>query len=294
MPPMPGMHRTYPNTGGSVMLPLRKENLYEPEIMICGGGQMQAINSLCDASCGRIRPTSGNPNWQMTSMPQPRAMVEGVLILDGTVLWINGCQSGAQGFGLATTPALEALIYDPRRDAWTVSGQTTIARLYHSVALMLLDGTVLVAGSNPNEQPLLEDQVDRRNPSQAFPTEYRVEIYTPPYLRGDNASRRPRTVTLSTTELRMNTSFILEFDLQDKELLTLDVILYAGGFVTHSLHMGQVMVYLDPRGWVDVGNGRKRVEVDMPGGIKLAPGPYVLYVVANGVPGIGQFVLLKV
>ena len=31
----------------------------------------------------------------------------------------------------------------------------------------------------------------------------------------------------------------------------------------------------------------------MPEEIKLAPGPYVVYIVANGVPGIGQFVTLR-
>src|ERR1700743_1016243 len=98
MPRMPGMHRTYPNTGGSVMLPLRKGNNYEPEIMICGGGQTQGIGSPCEASCGRLKPMSPNPVWSMTQMPQPRGMVEGILLLDGTVLWINGCQKGEKGF----------------------------------------------------------------------------------------------------------------------------------------------------------------------------------------------------
>ncbi|EXJ78702.1 hypothetical protein A1O1_09104 [Capronia coronata CBS 617.96] len=294
MPTMPGLHRTYPNTGGSVMLPLRIGDNYEPEIMICGGGQVQASDSLCDASCGRLKPTSQKPIWQMTAMPQPRGMVEGVLLLDGNVLWINGCQAGAQGFGLATAPASEALIYDPRTNSWSVSGRTTIARLYHSVAMMLLDGTILIAGSNPNEQPLLETEVEVHDQSKAFPTEFRVEIYTPSYLRGDYPSRRPTNIRLSSLELQLTTHFSLEFDFQNMSLSTLDVILYAGGFVTHSLHMGQVMVYLDHTGWVDAGDNSKRVEVEMADGIKLAPGPYVVYVVANGVPGVGQFVTVKV
>ncbi|EXJ81189.1 hypothetical protein A1O3_07479 [Capronia epimyces CBS 606.96] len=294
MPMMPGMHRTYPNTGGSVMLPLRKENRYEAEIMICGGGSVQEHDSLCDASCGRLKPTSQTPTWEMTTMPEPRGMVEGLLLLDGNILWINGCQRGSQGFGLATAPALEALIYNPRTNEWAVSGRTRIARLYHSVAMMLLDGTVLIAGSNPNEQPLLESEVDVHDQSRAFPTEFRVEIYTPAYLRGAYPSRRPTDIRLSTLELDMKTRFSVEFDLENQTLSHLDIILYAGGFITHSLHMGQVMVYLDHSGWGDVGEGRKRVEVDMPGVIQLAPGPYVVYVVANGVPGVGQFVTLKV
>jgi len=291
MPEMPGMHRTYPNTGGSVMLPLRESNNYEPEVMICGGGQAQAIDSVADATCGRLRPMAPTPKWQLTSMPEPRGMVEAVLLLDGNVLWLNGCRRGAQGFGLASAPALEALIYDPRTDSWSMSGRTTIARLYHSVALLLLDGTVLLARSNPNEMPVVESDVDVRNPSKAFPTEFRVEIYTPAYLRGGRALRRPGQIVLSTLDLRMDAKFSIEFSIPQDEMATLDIILYAGGFVTHSVHMGQVMVYLESSGWEDV-DGRKRVDARMPAGIKLAPGPYVVYVVADGVPGIGQFVTL--
>ena len=294
MPVLPGMHRTYPNTGGSVMLPLRKSNNYEPEIMICGGGSTQAIDSFCDATCGRLKPMSENPQWQMTAMPEPRGMVEGVLLLDGTVLWINGCRRGAQGFGLATAPAREALIYRPETNSWSISGRTSVARLYHSVALLLLDGTVLIAGSNPNEMPILEDAVDVNDQYKAFPTEFRVEIYTPPYLQGDKYTRRPVDIKLSTHELGMNTRFFVEFSLGEESLATLDIILYAGGFVTHSVHMGHVMVYLDNNGWVSIGRGRKRVEAWMPQGIKLAPGPYVVFVVANGIPGYGQFATLRI
>ncbi|OAP58100.1 hypothetical protein AYL99_07190 [Fonsecaea erecta] len=293
MPTMPGMHRTYPNTGGSVMLPLSAGNNYEPEIMICGGGQTQAIDSRCEASCGRLKPMSQNPKWHMTGMLGPRGMVEAVLLLDGTVLWINGCHIGAQGFGLARDPALEALVYDPRSYRWTVSGRTTIARLYHSVAILLLDGTVLIAGSNPNEMPVTLPHVEMNNQYKAFPTEFRIEIWTPPYLRGDKSYRRPRDIGLSTYSLARGTRFSIEFSTKE-QVETLDIILYSGGFITHSVHMGQVMVYLENNGAETLSDGRRMVEARMPEKIKLAPGPYVVYVVANGIPGIGQFVTLRV
>ncbi|KAJ9626759.1 hypothetical protein H2204_009904 [Knufia peltigerae] len=292
MPDLPGMHRTYPNTGGSVMLPLHMENNYEPEIMICGGGQAQAVDSRCDATCGRLKPFSVEPRWQITAMPEPRGMVEAVLLLDGTVLWLNGCQQGAQGFGLATEPALEALIYNPRRGNWSISGRSVIPRLYHSVALLLLDGTVLIARSNPNEMPITMSQVDVRDQSKAFPTDFRVEIYTPVYLRGANASSRPTDIKLSDRTYTANSTFEIEFIIRSK-LETLDIILYSGGFVTHSVHMGQVMIYLEHSGWRVSNTGQTKVKACMPKGVKIAPGPYVVYVVANGVPGIGEFVTFK-
>ena len=39
LPSLSGGHRTYPSTGGSVMLPLSNANGFEPEIMVCGGGK---------------------------------------------------------------------------------------------------------------------------------------------------------------------------------------------------------------------------------------------------------------
>lgn len=69
------------------------------------------------------------------------------------------------GFGLGADPAYEALIYDPSAplgQRFTTGATSGIARLYHSVAFLLLDGTIMVAGSNPVEQPIL--QPDANNP----------------------------------------------------------------------------------------------------------------------------------
>lgn len=114
LPDLQGDFRTYPNTGGSVLLPLSSSNGWAPDILICGGGAYQDITSPTDPSCGRMQPLSTDPTWSMESMPEGRGMVEGTLLPDGTVIWLNGCNQGAQGFGLATAPTLEALIYDVR------------------------------------------------------------------------------------------------------------------------------------------------------------------------------------
>lgn len=162
-PDLPGDYRTYPNTGGSVLLPLSSANDWDADIVICGGGAYQDITSPTDASCGRIQPLSSDPTWEMDSMPEGRTMVEGTLLPDGTVIWLNGCSQGAQGFGLGADPAYEALIYDPSLplgQRFTVGGTTTIARLYHSAALLLLDGTLMVVGSNPVQQPILVSDAD--------------------------------------------------------------------------------------------------------------------------------------
>lgn len=201
LPDLTGDYRTYPNGGGSVLLPLSSENGWTPDIMICGGGAYQDITSPTDASCGRIQPYSNTPTWEMDAMPEGRGMVEGVLLPDGTVIWLNGCNQGAEGFGIATAPILEALIYDPAAPLgkrFSTGASSTIARLYRSVALLLLDGTLMVAGSNPVQQPVLMP-VPNQTPSEDYVTEFRVEIYTPPYLQGNPA--RPTDIVLGSKSL---------------------------------------------------------------------------------------------
>ena len=105
------------------------------------------------------------------SQPSKRVMTCMVPLPDGTFMIMNGAQQGVAGFGLATDPNLSALLYDPTQplnQRISILNTTIVARLYHSEAILLPDGRVLVSGSDP------EDGV--------HPEEYRVEVYTPPYL----------------------------------------------------------------------------------------------------------------
>ena len=104
---------------------------------------------------------------------------------DGTYIIMNGAHVGVAGFGLASSPNLNAVLYDPTQPVnqrMSIMASTTIARLYHSESILMPDGSVLVSGSDP------EDGVN--------PQEYRVETFYPPYhptLTG--ASRPAYTIT---------------------------------------------------------------------------------------------------
>jgi hypothetical protein len=90
---------------------------------------------------------------------------------DGTYLILNGGQQGRAGFGLAINPNHNAVLYDPSQPVnqrMSVMANTTIDRLYHSEAILLQDGRVLVSGSDPEDT--------------RFVQEYRVEVFLPPYL----------------------------------------------------------------------------------------------------------------
>jgi Glyoxal oxidase N-terminus/Domain of unknown function (DUF1929) len=297
LPELAGDYRTYPNTGTSIMLPLSSSNNYLVDIIICGGGPYQDITAPTDASCGRIQPQSANAAWELDAMPEGRCMVEGNLLLDGTVVFLNGVNQGAQGFGEATNPTYEALLYNPTAALgarWSVGASSTIGRLYHSVSIMLLDGTIMVAGSNPVEQPILTQST--QNP---WVTEFRVEIYTPPYLSGNNANLRPTGLSLGTGGTLSITpggaTFSISFTLPSGSITNAQtkIVLYYTGFVTHSVHMGHRMVYCDYTGFA-AGSTKQTVVVKPPPSSNVTPpGYYILSVVANGIPSVGQMVMVK-
>ncbi len=71
---------------------------------------------------------------------------------DGTYLILNGGQHGATGFGLGGSPNLNAVLYDPSQphnSRMSIIANTSVARLYHSEATLLLSGRVLISGSDP-------------------------------------------------------------------------------------------------------------------------------------------------
>lgn len=77
-------------------------------------------------------------------------------------------------------------LYDPTKPVhhrMSVMHNTTVARMYHSEAILLQDGRVLVSGSDPQDED--------------YPEEYRVEVFLPPYLLSGAA--RPAFV-LSTKD----------------------------------------------------------------------------------------------
>lgn len=94
-----------------------------------------------------------------------------VSLPDGTYIILNGAHIGVSGFASASSPNLTPVLYDPSLPVgqrMRELASTTIARLYHSEAVLFIDGTIIVSGSDP------------RDPN--YPQEYRHEVFTPPYL----------------------------------------------------------------------------------------------------------------
>jgi hypothetical protein len=164
----PAAGRTYPYEGTQVLLPQHAPYSDPLEVLVCGGASPNPTWGL--DNCVSIAPDATNPKWTIERMPSRRVISCMATMPDGTFLILNGAEIGEAGFGLADNPNYNALLYDPTKPVnhrISIMANTTIARLYHSEAVLMDDGRILVSGSDPQDPD--------------WPEEYRLEVFVPPY-----------------------------------------------------------------------------------------------------------------
>ncbi|GAB2287396.1 hypothetical protein Dimus_021774 [Dionaea muscipula] len=296
-PSIPGGEpRNYPSTGSSVLLPIDENRIpLHVEVLVCGGAPPGAfLNATRNRvflhalnSCGRIAVSDQNPMWVMESMPLARVMGDMLLLPNGDVMIINGAGSGTAGWEDAVSPVTRPVMYRPtnvNNQRFAVMDPATRPRLYHSSAILLTDGRVLVGGSNPHEA------YDFANAE--FPTDLSLEAYAPPYLSAEYAPVRPTILFGGDRVLRYRVLFSVTFSVQQyltAALVSVNII--APSFTTHSFAMNQRMVVLTVTGISPVSATSYRVVVLGPSRPEIAPpGYYLLFVVHAGIPSSGMWV----
>ncbi|KAI0301551.1 glyoxal oxidase [Multifurca ochricompacta] len=296
LPDMPGqIIRVYPASGANAMLPLTPVNNYTPTLIFCGGQDMQddqwgnyswpfvdTWTVPASSGCHRITPEPQDgsaPTYvQDDSLPIGRTMGQFIALPDGTLLVINGGEYGTAGYaqrtlttttyGLCHTPA----IYNPNAPAgsrWSTAGlsSSNIPRLYHSSALLLPDGSVMVAGSNPN--------IDV-NLTTIYPTTYTAEYFYPPYFAAKTRPV-PQNIPKGLTYGADNTT----------------IWLIRQGFTTHAMNMGQRIMQLNNTYTVQSDGTIILHTAQLPPNPNLfQPGPAFLFVTINGIPSHGTNVVV--
>ena len=263
-----GGTRTY---GSSVLLPLIPANGYKPVVMIMGGANpATATTELIDLS-------ASSPKWvNGPSMSHPRIEMSAVMLPTGKVLALGGSTNDED----SGTAALNADLYDPNAGAngsFSAAGTSNHARLYHSVALLLPDATVWVAGSNPSR--------GNYEPS--------MEIYSPAYLFTTNGSgqvipaTRPSIASVSSSTM----NYASAFQVQTPDAASIaSVVLVKTGADTHAFNMDQRLVGLS----FTAGSGVLNI-TGPPNSNIAPPGYYMLFLVnSSGVPSVARFVQLPV
>ncbi|HEY6056589.1 MAG TPA: carboxypeptidase regulatory-like domain-containing protein, partial [Candidatus Limnocylindrales bacterium] len=129
--------------------------MYGPGKIIRAGGGDPA-----QASAAVIDMTAPSPAWrQIASMQYARRRMNLTLLADGSVMAIGGTAQ-ADNESLAV---LAGEIWDPSTEQWTTVASMGEARMYHSSAVLLPDGRVVVGGGEASGR-------------------LRAQIYSPPYL----------------------------------------------------------------------------------------------------------------
>ncbi|CAG7847892.1 WSC domain-containing protein ARB_07867 {ECO:0000305} Flags: Precursor [Serendipita indica DSM 11827] len=219
-----GGGRTYPMEGSSVALPQYPPYTAPLEILTAGSAFGLALDN-----CVSIEP-EGAGEWVIERMPGGKRVMPIMAPLpDGTYLIMGGAKNGVAGFGLANTPNLQAILYDPskpRNQRFSILGQTIVARLYHSEATLLPDGRVLVSGSDP------EDNLN--------PQEYRMEVYVPPYLTD---GRIPPTYTIVERDWEYSGTYQITVNLPQGPISNLRISLLGAMSTTHGNTFGTRTIF---------------------------------------------------
>jgi len=254
-----GITRTY---GSSVLLPLTPANDYDPKVFIMGGGNPgTATTEIIDLG-------AATPAWKAgPNMSQPRIEMNATLLPNGKVLALGGSLNDED----TTTASLNADLYDPAKNTFSSAGKNAYPRLYHSVSLLLPDGTVWFAGGNPTRGSY----------------EAHLEIYKPAYLFNSDGTLAARPTISSAPG---SVSYGANFTVNTPDAASIaSVVLMRDGAVTHAFDMDQRMVGMT----FTAGSGSLTVTAP-PNGNIAPPGYYMLFLLnSSGVPSVATFVQLS-
>lgn len=238
--------------GTAVLLPLKPPH-YEPRVMILGGSAADA-----QQTAEWIDLSVANPAWQaLPNLNVTRDKVNSVLLPDGRVLIAGGIETLPDGG--------PAEIFDPEdpMSGFELGPNMKHIRGYHSAALLLPDGSV-VMGGDPN---------GGNTPN---------ERYLPPYFF------KPRpAIGGSPATITYGSGFTLTTSVPGA---IAEVVLMRPGAVTHGFNQNQRYV-----GCAITGRTATQVHATAPpDGTTAPPGWYLLFLVDNDrVPSTGVWTRLN-
>lgn len=251
--------------GSSVLLPLRPDDGYRARVMIMGG------NNPATDTVEVIDLSAAAPAWRgLPSMSAPRVEMSAVILPTGKVLALGGSAIDND----AGTAALGADLFDPVSETWASAGRGAMPRLYHSVALLLPDATVWVAGPNPTQGTW----------------ENRMEIYSPAYLFTTDAAGNTVAATRPTIGgAPARVGYGASFQVQTPNAADVATVVFVRpGSSTHAFNFDQRLVGLSFTA------GAGALTVTAPPNSNIAPpGYYMLFLLdKKGVPSVAKFVQL--
>jgi hypothetical protein len=201
-----------------------------------------------------------------------RRHLNATILPDGQVLATGGTSAG--GFNNLSGAVHAAEVWDPKSGHWAQLASNSIDRGYHSVSLLLPDGTVLHGASGDATDPATH---------QPFPRQRNHEIFRPPYLF---KGARPTITGLSKTTVSYGETFAIT-TAYARQITSVRWIRL--GSVTHAFDANQRANTLTYSATSD------RLNVIAPASGHLAPpGHYSLFILnRNGVPSVGTIMQIR-
>jgi hypothetical protein len=258
--------RTYPYSGAGMILPLKAPYTDPMTVIVCGGATQEKVGL---DTCVSITPEVPGAQWVVEQMPSTRVLACMAPLPDGTYLIMNGAHFGVAGFASASDPNFTPVLYNPSLPVGQRMqnlASTNIARLYHSEATLLPDGSVLVSGSDP------------RDPN--YPQEYRHEKFSPPYLL--SGARRP-AYGLGSNNWAYGTKYAIK--VKSPSMANLRISLIGATSSTHGNTMGARTIFPE---FTCV--GLACIITAPPNSGICPPGWFQLFVLDGPTPSLGQWV----
>jgi galactose oxidase len=253
--------------------------MYEPgKVLYAGGGGFTAwptpdhTAGTPTATAEKIDLNAASPAWTSAgSMSVPRRHLNSTILPDGTVLITGGTSGGGFVDINEADAARTAELWDPKTNRWTTLAANSIMRVYHSVSLLMPDGTVLHGASG-----------NAMAGNVPVPDEKNHEIFSPPYLF---KGARP-TISSAPSSVGYGQTFSVT---TPNAAQVTEVRWIRLASVTHAFDMGQRANTL---GFTRTATG---VQVTAPATANLAPpGFYQLFILnRNGVPSTGKTVKVE-
>jgi hypothetical protein len=281
--------------GTTVLLPLTPPEYTARVLLIAGGLQpgTEAINNV-----ERIDFSDRKPQYKsIRPLKHPRYYAYAVLLPDQSVLVLGGkigtkghmamddnggmkmkMKSSAENkfvdsnMEVSHDPhaVLEAELFNIKEERWDPMAHMKVDRLYHAGALLLPDGRVMTAGSNPQRRV----------------NELRIELFRPPYLF---KGKRPVIVRCPSI-----ISYGKEFELRTDNSSPLQAIaLIRTSVTTHCVNTEQRYVGLEYASRTNSDTSTLLIKVPSNRNV-LPPGYYMLFIVSEeGIPSVARFVLVQ-
>ena len=243
--------------GSSVLLPMQNVASVKGNVLIFGGTATAGSFGTSTAEILSLSGTSLVSRWTNPSNRGRKHPIP-VILPNGKIMVVGGTEFQNDN----SLRIMEAEIFDPVAETWTLLPPMAVPRLYHSSGLLLPDGRVWTAGTTYSR--------DSR--------ELRTEYYTPDYY----SVTRP-TISAQPVAGDYGGSIVIPTPApQDIDAVSLVRL----GTETHAYNTDQRLI------WLQI-TGRTTSDVTLKAPVNgniAPPGYYMIHVLKEGIPSVAKII----